>query len=241
MSKKFFRESQLDNIKMVEYMPLLSLPMEESNILGKINKDRIYSDIKVPIFPIMDSNGSITMNELRLNEDYTLNKDLTFDNIDVFNDIKIGMVKYQVEVLKSLHFNKILAQEIESITNSHELDSLEAMLIKRKPNTRYHLVANLNQLEQLLNLKDGEGEYLVKQDEKGEFIFDKQIPILISSTITKLSLIPLDEIVVKMVGDTKEIQQTVELARKGQRQFSLVYNFGLSFVDESKVLSCSNI
>ncbi|HAT4079053.1 hypothetical protein [Clostridium perfringens] len=241
MSKKFFRESQLDNIKMVEYKPLLSLPMEESNILGKIDKDRIYSDIKVPIFPIMDSNGSITMNELRLNEEYTLNKDLTFDNIDVFNDIKIGMVKYQVEVLRALHFNKILSQEVLSITNSHELDSLEAMLIKRKPNTRYHLVANLNQLEQLLNLKDGEGEYLVKQDEKGEFIFDKQIPILISSTITKLSLIPLDEIVVKMVGDTKEIQQTVELARKGQRQFSLVYNFGLSFVDESKVLSCSNI
>ncbi|HAT4183694.1 hypothetical protein [Clostridium perfringens] len=241
MSKKFFRESQLDNIKMVEYKPLLSLPMEESNILGKINKDRIYSDIKVPIFPIMDSEGTITMNELRLNEEYTLNKDLTFDNIDVFNDIKIGMVQYQVEVLRALHFNKILAQEISSITNSHELDSLEAMLIKRKPNTRYHLVANLSQLELLLNLKDGEGEYLVKQDEKGEFIFDKQIPILISSTITKLSLIPLDEIVVKMVGDTKEIQQTVELARKGQREFSIVYNFGLSFVDESKVLSCSNI
>ncbi|MDH5067166.1 hypothetical protein [Clostridium perfringens] len=241
MSKKFLRESQLDNIKMVEYMPLLSLPMEESNILGKINKDRIYSDIKLPIFPIMDSNGSITMNELRLNEEYTLNKDLTFDNIDVFNDIKIGMVNYQIEVIRALHFNKILAQEIESITNSHELDSLEAMLIKRKPNTKYHLVANLSQLELLLNLKDGEGEYLVKQDEKGEFIFDKQIPILISSTITKLSLIPLDELVVKMVGDTKEIQQTVELARKGQREFSIVYNFGLSFVDESKVLSCSNI
>ncbi|HHD2771528.1 TPA: hypothetical protein ACOTHO_001392 [Clostridium perfringens] len=238
---KYLRESQLDNIKMVEYMPLLTLPMEESNILGKINKDRIYSDIKLPIFPIMDSEGTITMNELRLNEEYTLNKDLTFDNIDTFNDIKIGMVNYQVEVIRALHFNKILAQEISSITNSHELDSLEAMLSKRKPNTRYHLVANLSQLELLLNLKDGEGEYLVKQDEKGEFIFDKQIPILISSTITKLSLIPLDEIVVKMVGDTKEIQQTVELARKGQRQFSIVYNFGLSFVDESKVLSCSNI
>ncbi|MGU8731784.1 hypothetical protein ACV3SI_09690 [Clostridium perfringens] len=238
---KYLRESQLDNIKIVEYMPLLSLPMEESNILGKINKERIYNDIKVPIFPIMDSEGSISMNELRLNEEYTLNQNLKFKNIDVFNDIKIGMVKYQEEVIRALHFNKILAQEIESITNSHELDSLEAMLIKRKPNTRYHLVANLNQLEQLLNLKDGEGEYLVKQDEKGEFIFDKQIPILISSTITKLSLIPLDEIVVKMIGDCKELQQTVELARNGEREFSIVYNFGLSFVDESKVLSCSNI
>ncbi|MDM0931009.1 hypothetical protein QTI80_04435 [Clostridium perfringens] len=238
---KYLRESQLDNIKMVEYMPLLSLPMEESNILGKINKERIYNDIKVPIFPIMDSEGSISMNELRLNEEYTLNQNLKFKNIDVFNDIKIGMVKYQEEVIRALHFNKILAQEIESITNSHELDSLEAMLIKRKPNTRYHLVANLNQLEQLLNLKDGEGEYLVKQDEKGEFIFDKQIPILISSTITKLSLIPLDEIVVKMIGDCKELQQTVELARNGEREFSIVYNFGLSFVDESKVYSCNNI
>lgn len=238
---KYLRESQLDNIKMVEYMPLLSLPMEESNILGKINKERIYNDIKVPIFPIMDSEGSISMNELRLNEEYTLNQNLKFKNIDVFNDIKIGMVKYQEEVIRALHFNKILAQEIESITNSHELDSLEAMLIKRKPNTRYHLVANLNQLEQLLNLKDGEGEYLVKQDEKGEFIFDKQIPILISSTITKLSLIPLDEIVVKMIGDCKELQQTVKLARNGEREFSIVYNFGLSFVDESKVYSCNNI
>ena len=240
MSKKFFRESQLDNIKMVEYKPLLSLPMEESNILGKIDKDRIYSDIKVPIFPIMDSNGSITMNELRLNEEYTLNKDLTFDNIDVFNDIKIGMVKYQVEVLRALHFNKILAQEISSITNSHELDSLEAMLSKRKPNTIYHLMVNPTHLQSLLKLKNASGESLVKEF-KGEFVFDGQVPILVAKDITNISLIPLDELVVKMVGDTKEIQQTVELARKGQRQFSLVYNFGLSFVDESKVLTCSNI
>ncbi|EOU1668381.1 hypothetical protein OQL36_001497 [Clostridium perfringens] len=240
MSKKFFRESQLDNIKMVEYKPLLSLPMEESNILGKIDKDRIYSDIKVPIFPIMDSNGSITMNELRLNEEYTLNKDLTFDNIDVFNDIKIGMVKYQVEVLRALHFNKILSQEVLSITNSHELDSLEAMLSKRKPNTIYHLMVNPTHLQSLLKLKNASGESLVKEF-KGEFVFDGQVPILVAKDITNISLIPLDELVVKMVGDTKEIQQTVELARKGQRQFSLVYNFGLSFVDESKVLTCSNI
>lgn len=240
MSKKFFRESQLDNIKMVEYKPLLSLPMEESNILSKISKDRIYSDIKVPIFPIMDSEGTITMNELRLNEEYTLNKDLTFDNIDVFNDIKIGMVKYQVEVLKALHFNKILAQEVLSITNSHELDSLEAMLSKRKPNTIYHLMVNPTHLESLLKLKNASGESLVKEF-KGEFVYDGQVPILVAKDITNISLIPLNEIVVKIVGDTKEIKQTVELARKGQRQFSIVYNFGLSFVSESKVLSCSNI
>lgn len=240
MSKKFLRESQLDNIKMVEYMPLLSLPMQESNILGKINKDRIYSDIKLPIFPIMDSEGSITMYELRLNEDYTLNKDLTFDNIDVFNDIKIGMVQYQVEVIRALHFNKILAQEIISITNSHESKSLDEMLSKRKPNTIYHLMVNPTHLESLLKLKNASGESLVKQF-KGEFVYDGQVPILVAKDITNISLIPLDELVVKMVGDTKEIQQTVELARKGQRQFSIVYNFGLSFVDESKVLSCSNI
>ncbi|MDK0668860.1 hypothetical protein P5F12_13835 [Clostridium perfringens] len=240
MSKKFLRESQLDNIKMVEYMPLLSLPMEESNILGKINKDRIYGDIKLPIFPIMNSEGTITMNELRLNEDYTLNKDLTFDNIDTFNDIKIGMVKYQVEVIKALHFNKILAQEIISITNSHESKSLDEMLSKRKPNTIYHLMVNPTHLESLLKLKNASGESLVKQF-KGEFVYDGQVPILVAKDITNISLIPLDELVIKMVGDTKEIQQTLELARKGQREFSIVYNFGLSFVDESKVLSCSNI
>ncbi|HAT4142879.1 TPA: hypothetical protein I9005_000259 [Clostridium perfringens] len=238
--KKFLIESQLDNIKMVSYMPLLSLPMEESNILGKINKDRIYSDIKVPIFPIMDSEGTITMNELRLNEDYTLNKDLTFDNIDTFNDIKIGMVSFQVEVLRALHFNKILAQEVLSITNSHELDSLEAMLSKRKPNTIYHLMVNPTHLESLLKLKNVSGEPLVKQF-KGEFVYDGQVPILVAKDITNISLIPLDELVVKMVGDTKEIQQTVELARKGQREFNIYYDFGLSFVDKTKVLSCSNI
>lgn len=240
MSKKFLRESQLDNIKMVEYMPLLTLPMEESNVLGKINKDRIYSDIKLPIFPIMDSEGTITIRELRLNEDYTLNKDLTFDNIDVFNDIKIGMVKYQVEVIRALHFNKILAQEVLSITNGHESKSLDEMLSKRKPNTIYHLMVNPTHLESLLKLKNASGESLVKQF-KGELVYDGQVPILVAKDITNISLIPLDELVVKMVGNTKEIQQTVELARKGQRQFSIVYNFALSFVDESKVLSCSNI
>ena len=240
MSKKFLRESQLDNIKMVEYKPLLTLPMEESNILGKINKDRIYSDIKLPIFPIMDSEGTITMNELRLNEEYTLNKDLTFENLDVFADIKIGMVKYQVEVIRALHFNKILSQEVLSITNGHESKSLDEMLSKRKPNTIYHLMVNPTHLESLLKLKNASGESLVKQF-KGEFVYDGQVPILVAKDITNISLIPLDELVIKMVGDTKEIQQTVELARKGQRQFNVYYNFALSFVSESKVLSCSNI
>lgn len=237
---KFLKTTQLDNIKMVNYMDLISLPLKESNILSKISKDRIYSDIKVPIFPIMDSEGSITMNELRLNEDYTLNKDLTFKNLDVFADIKIGMVQYQVEVLKALHFNKILSQEIESITNSHELKSLGEMLSKRKPNIRYHLVVNPTHLESLLKLKNASGESLVKQF-KGEFVFEGQVPILVATDITNISLISLDELVAKIVGDYKEVQKTVELVRKGEREFNIYYNYGLSFIDESNVYSCSNI
>lgn len=237
---KFLRETQLDNLKMIKFMDLISLPMEETNILSRISKDKIYSDIKVPVFPIMDSKGSITMNELRLNEDYTLNENLTFDNLDVFADVKVGMVQHQVEVLKALHFNKILSQEIESITNSHESKSLDEMLSKRKPNIRYHLMVNPTHLESLLKLKNASGESLVKQF-KGEFVYNEQVPILVAKDITNISLISLDELIAKIVGDCKEIQQTVELARKGKREFNIYYNYGLSFIDESNVYSCSNI
>ncbi|WP_300258979.1 hypothetical protein [Clostridium sp.] len=237
---KFLRETQLDNLKMIKFMDLISLPMGETNILSRISKDRIYSDIKVPVFPIMDSAGTVTMNELRLNEEYTLNENLTFDNLDVFADVKVGMVQHQVEVLKALHFNKILAQEILSITNSHELKSLDEILSKRKPNIRYHLVVNPTHLESLLKLKNASGESLVKQF-KGEFVYDGQVPILVAKDITNISLISLDELIAKIVGNCKEIQQTVELARKGQREFNIYYNYGLSFIDESNVYSCSNI
>lgn len=237
----FLRETQLDNIKMVKFMDLISLPMGETNILSKIDESRIFNDIKLPVFPIMDKQGSISMKELRLNEDYNLNENLTFDNLDVFNDIKIGMVKYQEDVIKTLHFNKILAQEIQSITNSHEIDTFENMLAKRKPNVNYCLVANLTHLEELLKLKNANGEYLVKQNTQGEFIYDEQIPLYVVNNITNISLITLNELVAKIVGDTKEIQQTLELARKGQREFNISYNYGIAFIDETNVFSCSSI
>lgn len=240
MEQKYFRESQLDNLKMIKVVEdVFDKPLGESNIF--LNVKNVVTGNKIPLFPIMDSNGEIEMYELRLNQDYSLNETIEIPNIDVWADIKGGLIKFQSAVIIKKHFNKILAKEIESITSSHELDTLNTMLSKRKCDINYCLISNTQQLEELLKLKNTLGESLVKQDEKGQFIYDEQLPVYVAPTISKLSMCNLDEIVCKCIGDTKEIKQSLELIRHGKRAWNVQRDFGLAFMDETNVFSCNNI
>ncbi|EOU1613943.1 hypothetical protein VB566_06175 [Clostridium perfringens] len=237
---KYLIESQLDDLKLIEVKEVVILPLGESEILRKIPKNNMSNSKKVPLFPIIDKEGNTTFNELRLNKDYTLNKDIEIYQGDTWSDVKNGMVNSQSERYLAKHFNDVVVQEISSITKSHELTNLEEMLSKRTVGVNYSLVASKKHLEELLKLKNASGESMVKVV-NGEFVYDNQINILVVESIDNLSMISLDELLVRLIGDTKEIKQTVELFRQGKKAWNTYYDIGLAFINESNVFSSLSI
>lgn len=229
------RETQVDNIAIAEIMAMKDVKSKESDLLNIVE---VINGDKLPIIPIIQENGELVVNELRLDKNYSMKEEIEVKLYDTYADLKTEkkFIDFAFDRKKSAHFNKILCTELEKATNT--ATNLLDLLSKRRFNNDYYLIVNEDIFMQLLKLKNANDELIMKVENGKYTIADTGVTVAVCKTATKIILVDLNEVICKCVGDVVEVKN-VETVRNGKRLFSANYDFGIGIIDTGNVFISS--
>lgn len=229
------RETQVDNIAIAKIMTMKDIKSKESDLLSIVE---VITDEKLPIIPIIQEDGELLVNELRLNEEYFMKEEIEIKLADTYADLKCKkeFIDFAFDRKKSSHFNKILCTELEKTVNT--ATDLFDLLSKRHFNNDYYLIVNEDIFATLLKMKNANDEPIMKV-ENGKYMING-VTVAVAKTATKIILVDLNEVICKVIGDVVEVKN-VETVRNGKRLFSANYDFGIGVIDTGNVFISNSL
>lgn len=231
------QKTKTDNLKIIEVVDIRHEKSKESPILDNLN---VITTNKTPVIPVITASG-VNIMELKLDEAFSLKDELEIPNIDTWSDVK-GDIKFVTDVFKlkeRSHFNRCLVTAVDNL-NIAPVSTLYELISNAKINNAYHILVNNVQFKELLALKDASGNLLVSRDIAGIYRFNN-IPICVLPSVTSPILIDLNDILVKVIGDIKEVKNDSALIRKGIRLFTNNKDFGIGFLDTTNIYTCTKL
>lgn len=229
------QETRLDNLKIIELQKLKDVKTSEADLLSIVE---VMNGDKVPVIPVIKEDGELSINEIRLNEEYSLKSEIEVKLYDTWANLKCEkeLIDFAIDRKKSSHFNKILCRELEKSVNT--ATDLFDLISKRRFNNNYHLIVNEDVFMQLLKMKNSSDELIMKLENNKYMI--NGVVVVVCSTATKIILVDLSDLIVRCIGDTMEVKNA-DLVRHGKRLFSGNYDFGIGLLDTTNVFICDTL
>ncbi|MGL4654725.1 MAG: hypothetical protein ACRCWM_02390 [Sarcina sp.] len=211
------------------------IPSKESFIYDMVKIDKTN---KKPVYTIL-TDETIEVKELGLDEAYQLIKEFSISKSDTMCDLKEKCLPHLALTARKKHTNKILGEYINGLVASTEVNKIVELFDNQYINSDSVILCNETQLRSITALKDADGNVLCKKV-KGVY-YMLEIPILVIPAITSIAMVELSNLIIREIGNTAVLNEDLEYRRAGKVGIGLNYDYGLSLIDESRIVKVKTI